>query len=95
LRHLDDNNGANRHIMKAMIEVFRKMGIASLAEGVETEEQMEFLKAIGCEFAQGFYYYKPQSLGEIIFKIEKGSTIIKCETHEEMVQIIKEWDSIR
>ena len=95
LRHLDDNNGANRHIMKAMIEVFRKMGIASLAEGVETEEQMDFLKEIGCEFAQGYYYYKPQSLGAIIFKIKKGSPIIKCETHEEMLKIISEWDSIK
>jgi diguanylate cyclase (GGDEF)-like protein len=95
LRHLDDNNGANRHIMKAMINVFRKIGIASLAEGVETEEQMEFLKEIGCEYAQGFYYYKPQSLGAIIFKIQKGYPILKCESYEEQEKILKKWNRRR
>jgi EAL domain-containing protein (putative c-di-GMP-specific phosphodiesterase class I) len=30
-----------------------------VAEGVETIEQLEYLKASGCEFAQGYYFAKP------------------------------------
>ncbi|MBQ6502776.1 MAG: EAL domain-containing protein [Flexilinea sp.] len=93
LRHLDDNNGANRYIMKAMIDVAKKIGIRTLAEGVETEEQLEFLREIGCDFAQGFYYYKPQSLGAIAFKLQKGSPFILCETPEERKQYLNDGDT--
>ena len=92
LRNLDENEGANRHIMKAMVEVTKKLGIRSLAEGVESEEQMEFLKSIGCDFAQGYYYFRPESLGSIAFKIQNGSQILPCETPEEYSQIRKEYE---
>ena len=40
------------------------MGLSSLCEGVESEEHYEFLKKIGCERAQGFYFGKPMLLEE-------------------------------
>lgn len=92
LRHLDDNEGANRHILQAMVNVTKKLGIRTLAEGVEFEEQMDFLKSIGCDFAQGYYYYRPESLGSISYKIQNGSPILACETPEEYKQIRKEYE---
>lgn len=71
LRHLDENNGANRRMMKAVVNVCKELGIHTLAEGVETEEQLLFLQEIDCEMAQGFYLYKPESLTEIKFKIQQ------------------------
>ena len=38
--------------------------LPSIVEGVETEEQVDFLKCIGCEYAQGFYYAKPMPVVE-------------------------------
>lgn len=92
LRHLDDNNGANRHILKAMIDVSHKIGIRTLVEGMETEEHLRFLREIGCDFAQGYYYYQPQSLGAIAFKIQKGNPPIACETREERLQFKADWE---
>ena len=92
LRHLDDNNGANRHILKAMVDVSKKLGIHTLVEGMETEKDLEFLKEIGCDFAQGYYYYRPESLGSIMFKIQKGNPILPCETPEERLRFRLEWE---
>ena len=92
LRHLDDHNGANRHIMSAMVDVARKLGVRTLAEGMETEDHLKFLQEIGCDFAQGFYFYKPESLSSIIFKKQKGKPIIPCETPEERKTLHREWN---
>lgn len=49
LRHLDDNNGANRKVLKALVGLCAEMNIRTLTEGVEKGEQLEFLKEIDCE----------------------------------------------
>ena len=37
----------------------KELKVNSLAEGVETEEQLQFLKEKGCDFIQGYYFSKP------------------------------------
>lgn len=49
LRHWNDNNGANKRILKAFVGVCRELGVNTLSEGVETVEQYNFLKEIGCD----------------------------------------------
>ncbi len=63
LRTSLDSNDA-RVVLTAMITMVRALGRHSLCEGVETEEQIEFLRTIGCEIVQGFYYSKPLSATE-------------------------------
>ena len=36
-----------------------------LAEGVETAEQRDFIKELGCDFAQGYYFSKPMPVEEL------------------------------
>jgi EAL domain-containing protein (putative c-di-GMP-specific phosphodiesterase class I) len=46
-------------IVKAIIGLSQDLGMVAIAEGVETSEQLELLKAWGCREAQGYYFAKP------------------------------------
>lgn len=48
-------------IIRAVIQMARTLGLKTVAEGVEREEQAQFLRAEGCDFVQGFLYGKPLS----------------------------------
>jgi len=49
-------------IVNAIISMARSMGITIIAEGVETHEQLEFLREHGCNAVQGFYFSPPVTL---------------------------------
>lgn len=52
-------------IVSATISMAQKMGLAIIAEGVETKEQVEFLQDNGCTGMQGYYFSKPLSAAKI------------------------------
>lgn len=54
-------NRKNPVILKKIIEMANDLGIDTLVEGVETKEQARFLKEIGCDKLQGFYYSRPHA----------------------------------
>ena len=47
-----------------MIYMANRLGIKLIAEGVETIEQAQMLKELGCTEMQGYYFYKPLSVDE-------------------------------
>lgn len=53
--------GSGNKIIKSLIELGHSMGLVEIAEGVETEDQREYLKQISCQFAQGFLMSRPIS----------------------------------
>ena len=53
-------------IIKYIIEMSKDLNIKTVAEGVEKKEQVEFLKKMGCDMVQGYYYAKPLNLNEFI-----------------------------
>ena len=54
-----DMNEAGKKIISSVIFMAKELGVHTLAEGVETKEQADFLKSVGCEKIQGFYYSRP------------------------------------
>jgi diguanylate cyclase (GGDEF)-like protein len=53
-------DGTNEPIVRAVLAMTRAMGHRVVAEGVETEVQRDWLRAQGCELAQGWLYGRPQ-----------------------------------
>jgi diguanylate cyclase (GGDEF)-like protein len=59
----DDRNDAA--IVRSTVELGRNLGLRVVAEGVETAAAWAHLKALGCNFAQGYYLSRPVPAGEI------------------------------
>lgn len=55
----------DREIVKTIIALGKSLGLKTIAEGVETKEQLDFLKENGCDEAQGFYFSKPLSVTDL------------------------------
>ncbi len=55
----------DREVISAIIALAHALGLTTVAEGVETEEQLELLRVLGCDGAQGFQFSPPVS-GEVI-----------------------------
>jgi len=47
-------------IIRSVVTMAKELGLSVTAEGVETERQVTFLQAIGCQLLQGFYFGRPQ-----------------------------------
>ena len=59
-----DSGGRGQTIVREIITLARELGITSLTEGVETEEQYDKLLDMGCQLYQGYYFAKPTPLEE-------------------------------
>lgn len=53
------HNSSDVAIANTVVALGRGLGLKVLAEGVETAEQVEFLRSIQCDFAQGYYFSRP------------------------------------
>lgn len=59
LSDISSDSTKQRNIIQKLVELNKTLSIRTVAEGVETREQLEFLRSIGCDIAQGFYFSKP------------------------------------
>ncbi|SEF89793.1 diguanylate cyclase (GGDEF) domain-containing protein [Butyrivibrio sp. Su6] len=91
LINLDAHNSANRVVLRGMIDIAHELGIHTLCEGMETEEQKEFLLSAGCELGQGFFYHKPESLDTILERHHKAIPIPKWESEKERQTLDNIW----
>lgn len=80
---LKDFNDKSKQIVTMAVRMAKSLGIHTLAEGVETEEHLAFLRDIGCERIQGYYYGRPRPLEECLDLLQKQG--IHFETREDAV----------
>ncbi|MBE9106309.1 EAL domain-containing protein [Nostoc cf. edaphicum LEGE 07299] len=68
-----DANGKNLEIIETIITLAHKLGMDVTAEGVETKEQLAFLKKLNCEYGQGYFFSRPLEKAAAVALIVKNS----------------------
>lgn len=64
-------NGKSEKIITSIIRMAKWLDLTVVVEGVETKEQLKFLKSIGCDYFQGYYFAKPMPVKEYEVLMEK------------------------
>jgi diguanylate cyclase (GGDEF)-like protein/PAS domain S-box-containing protein len=67
------NDAGAFEIVRAVVGLAHNLGLEVIAEGVETREQLDYLKVLGCEFAQGLEVSAPLSAADARTLLEKSS----------------------
>jgi len=57
-------DGPDRMLVDSVITLARRLGLRTVAEGIETAAQLEILQQLGCETGQGYLFAKPMSVTE-------------------------------
>ena len=66
MRFLSDFHSRSKRILASIVHMAKQIDIQTLAEGVEREEQFEFLRNIGCEKIQGYLFGQPMPYQECL-----------------------------
>jgi len=59
--HGNEKSDRDKRILYHIISMAKDLEITVLAEGVETEQQKDFLKEVNCDLIQGYFYSKPMT----------------------------------
>ena len=78
--NLDRNGEA---IIRAILALSKSLGLKVVAEGVEEASQVAFLKDIGCDFVQGFFYSKPLSVIDLERRFRSDWGVSKASNEAE------------
>ncbi len=65
-----DNNGKDRTICRALIDLSHGLNMTTVAEGIENQEQLDILRDLGCNFGQGYFFSPPVCLEDAIALIK-------------------------
>ena len=90
MRLTTDNDNA---IVRTISTLARNLGMEVIAEGIETEEQHQQLKILGCEYGQGYLFSRPVDNGAVVHLLAQDSKRdaepdINLDQHEDQVSLV-------
>ncbi len=80
-------NNENAEIVRTISGLAQNLGMDVVAEGVETPEQLELLKSLGCQFGQGYFFSKPLD--------SQAAEAFICESYSPPVQLLERMNTSR
>lgn len=71
ISRLGEDDGSE-HVVAAMIAMAHALGIPTVAEGVETQRQLDYLIDLGCDMAQGYLFSRPVGAAEAVALVDEA-----------------------
>jgi Amt family ammonium transporter len=62
-------------LVRAILKMGHGLGLKVVAEGVESADQVNFLTALNCEELQGYYFYKPSAIKDLLDHFNQSSLV--------------------
>ena len=66
-----NNDPQNAAIVHSTIELGHRLGMSVVAEGVETDHELNALKQFGCDYAQGYHVCRPMRAGDVVAWLQR------------------------
>ena len=76
-----EDNGRGGNILNSVVRMAKWLHIPVIAEGVESQQQVDFLRTIGCECVQGYFYSKPVPIDVYEDLVDKGHQEMATAVH--------------
>ena len=67
------NGERNQIVVSCILNMAKMLNMRTVAEGIEIQEQVDILKCMGCDYIQGYVFYKPLPAPEFILKLQDGA----------------------
>jgi EAL domain-containing protein (putative c-di-GMP-specific phosphodiesterase class I)/PleD family two-component response regulator len=71
LKNISHDEQSNE-LMRSMVQIAQNLGMMVVAEGVETQDQLDFLCGLGCEYGQGYLFSRPVPVSEVEKLLEQA-----------------------
>lgn len=83
---IKENSQTELKILETIVSMARLLNLTIIAEGIETEKQLELLLNIGCRYGQGYYFYRPIPYEDMAQILLDESKIDYRSTHARQVE---------
>jgi EAL domain-containing protein (putative c-di-GMP-specific phosphodiesterase class I) len=81
-------NPDDASIIAAIVALAHSLGMKVIAEGVETKEQLNFLRSINCDQIQGFYFSPPLQIDRLQQLLDSGQRLERIEYRSTEVKVV-------
>ncbi|MEE0955228.1 MAG: EAL domain-containing protein [Eubacterium sp.] len=89
IEFLRNYSESKKKVIQAIVMMAKTLGLHTLAEGVETKDQADFLTAIGCDKQQGYYYAKPMPFRSAVPYPEQRKISVETQKEEQFLNAAK------
>ncbi len=81
----ETSKSLDQGILQFVMKLARWMNLSVVAEGVETQDQLDYLRKVGCDYVQGYFLAKPMPIGDFEKLLEKPISASPIKTQELIV----------
>lgn len=90
-----DKRHDSRAIVRAVCGMARAMNLKVIAEGVENASQFGYLRDLGCDYVQGFHFYRPLPPDEFVSLLHESSAAGRLATSDDLYSLLYVSQSVR